>query len=138
MVQIQAIKKCGFLRQIVEGAKRTAQTLRVCLVSAQGNIFSPNFQRGRILVSTSGSGQSGSFEIGVVGKEFTQDNVFGMTEEFLQLLDRLIADGATDDGQATNTDALFAAMIASDGMQGVSQMGSDYTGIGWPYGGGRW
>ena len=63
-VAIPGTLKRAFLRQCAERAKAATLTLREVLVLVQGEIFTPNFQRGRILINTSGSGQSGSFEIG--------------------------------------------------------------------------
>jgi hypothetical protein len=122
VVYLQSEIKRGFLRQIVEGSKKAGCTLRNSLLAFQAAIYTPNFQRGRILISTSGSGQSGSFEIGVSGKQFTQENVFALSEEFLATLDAIIADGAVDGTTAEALDALFTTM--SDSMRGVrSQMG---------------
>ncbi len=134
MVFIQAIKRRGILRQIAEGAKASTATLREALLAFQSQIFSPNFQKGRLLVSTSGSGQSGSFEIGVQGKEFTQDNVFAAAEEFIEILDEACAAASLDPGDAApaNTDAIFAAMVADDRLQTIRQRGSDYTLLGFP------
>jgi len=135
MVYIQAVKKRGFLRQIAEGAKRSSLTLKESLLAAQAAVFTANFQKGRLLVSTSGSGQSGSFEIGVAGKEFTQDNVFGMLEEFLQVCDDTVNAGlAADTAIPADTDTLFAQMVADDRLQGIRERGLDVTLIGTP----RW
>jgi hypothetical protein len=133
MVYIQAVKKRGFLRQIAEGAKRSAATLRESLLAAQGAVFTANFQKGRLLVSTSGSGQSGSFEIGVPGKEFTQDNVFGMIEEFIELLDCVVAQGlAVDSAEPGDIDTLFTAMTDDDSLQGIREQLGDYTSLNVP------
>jgi hypothetical protein len=127
VVSIAAIKKRGFLRQIAEGAKVTSSTLRAALLASQKQIFTANFQRGRILVSTSGSGQSGNFEIGVQGKEFTQDNVFAMVEEFLEILDDLIAAGATDTADSASTDTLFTSMCDDDRLRGARSQYGDFS-----------
>ncbi len=135
MVYIQAVKKRGFLRQIAEGAKRAASTLKESLVAAQGAVFTANFQKGRLLVSTSGSGQSGSFEIGVQGKEFTQDNVFALFEELIQVCDDTVNAGlAADTGTPADTDELFTQMLADDRLEGITERGLDVTLIGTP----RW
>jgi hypothetical protein len=133
MVYIQAVKKRGFLRQLAEGAKRNASTLKEALLSAQGNVFSSNFQRGRLLVSTSGSGQSGSFEIATIGKEFTQDNVFAMLEEFLEILDFILAQGlAVDSAIAADTDNLFTVICQDDRLIGVRTAEVDVTSLNVP------
>jgi hypothetical protein len=135
MVYIQAVKKRGFLRQIAECAKRNSSTLKESLLAAQAAVFTANFQRGRLLVSTSGSGQSGSFEIGVQGKEFTQDNIFALFEELLEICDDIVNAGlAADTGTPTDTDVLSAEMIGDDRLQGITERGLDVTLIGTP----RW
>lgn len=135
MVYIQVEIKQGFLRQIAEGAKSAQTTLKESLLASQAAVFSPNFQRGRLLVSTSGGGQSGSFEIGVQGKQFTQENVFALFEELLQIRDDTVNAGlAADTGEPADTDALFTQMIADDRLQGIRERGLDVTLIGTP----RW
>lgn len=126
-IQIHSLKKRGFLRQIAEGAKRGSMPLREALVAAQGNIFTPTFQKGRIVISNSGSGQSHSFEIGVSGKEFTQDNVFGMLEEFIELLDETVSDSITDGGTQAETDALLSAMFDDSSMIGITEQHGDFS-----------
>lgn len=122
MVYLQSEIKRGFLRQIVEGSKKAGCTLRNSLLAFQAAIATDSFKLGKILISTSGSGQSGSFEIGVVGKQFTPENVFALSEEFLATLDAIIADGAVDGTTAEALDVLFTTM--SGQMRGVrSQMG---------------
>jgi hypothetical protein len=133
MVYIQAVKKRGFLRQIAEGAKRNAATLKESLIAAQAQVFSANFQRGRLLVSTSGSGQSGSFEIGVQGKEFTQDNVFALFEELIEVLDAVVSAGlAVDSAAPADTDALFAVMCQDDRLVGITSQMTDVTSLNVP------
>lgn len=133
MVYIQAVVKRGFLRQLAEGAKKSASTLKETLVAAQAAVFSPNFQRGRLLVSTSGSGQSGSFEIGMTGKDFTQVNVFALFEEAIEVLDDTVAFGlAVDSGVPADTDALLAAMSADDRLLGIREQMVDVTSLNVP------
>lgn len=133
MVYIQAVKKRGFLRQIAEGAKSAGSTLREALIGSQAQVFSANFQRGRLLVSTSGSGQSGSFEIGVQGKEFTQDNVFALIEEQIEILDEIVAAGlAVDSADKADIDALVNVMFQDDRLVGVRSEMTDVTSLNVP------
>lgn len=123
-VRIQALKKRGFLRQIVEAARASSSSLKSALLSAQGQVFSPSFKTGRIVISQSGSGQSGSFLIPSNSVEWTQDNVFALTEELLGLHDQVVAAG-TDE---SDLNALFAAMTANDLLaDGVDCYTSDFT-----------
>lgn len=137
MVYIQAVKKRGFLRQTAEGAKRSGSTLKESMLAAQAAVFTANFQRGRLLVSTSGSGQSGSFEIGVQGKEFTQDNVFAMLEELIEIQEYVISQGlAVDSDQQADTDALVQVMFNDDRLQGINTEMGDWTSLNVPSVGG--
>ncbi len=113
MPNIQARKRRGFLRQIAEGAKTASLTLREALLASQAAVKDNTFSKGRILSSTSGSGQTASFEIGSAGKEFTQENVFDMLEEFLEILEDGISQGTITDA-ADGIDATFAAMCGDD------------------------
>ncbi len=131
-IQIQAVKKCGYLRQIAEGAKNTASTFKDASLAAQAQVNSPTFSKGRIVVSQSGSGQSGSFQISGSGNDWTQDNIFGLLEEFLTMLE--LADPVLypDDGQPASTDALRALIAGNIQLGnipqfGVSNAGGDFT-----------
>ena len=136
-VQIQAIKKCGFLRQMVQQARLANATLGETLLAAQSGHFVPTFQRGRLVVSQSGSGQSGSFEIGVQGKEWTQDNIFGLIEELIQMVDIRVAAGTPDGVDATVLNTLLAALIQDINaglfpQSGVTTQMGDFSGLNFP------
>ena len=90
-VRIQSIKKCGFLRQMAQAAVNSASTLYETLLKAQTVHFTNSFSRGKLTVSNSGGGQSGSFEISMPGKEWTQDNVFALIEELILMVQIRIA-----------------------------------------------
>jgi hypothetical protein len=139
-VAIQSIKKCGFLRQMVQQAKTSASTLAETLLAAATGHFVPTFARGRLVVSQSGSGQSGSFEIGMTGKEWTQDNIFALIEELQQMLAARVADtdaGTPDSSDPTLLDALQAGLIADINaglfpQSGVTRQMIDVSGLNWP------
>ena len=132
-IAIQAVKKRAFLNQVTAGAVATQARLADALLAVQTQINSPTFAKGRIVVSQSGSGQSGSFQIGLPGVEWTQDNIFGLTQELIELCAFTRADQSlADDGSETATRALAAAMMADDLLQGVREQRGDYTGIRFP------
>jgi hypothetical protein len=132
-VPISGIKKRGFLDEIANGAKKTASTLEEAIRAVKSAIGSqPNFQRGKILVSTSGSGQSGSFEIGMAGKEWTQDNVFAMCQQFLEILKDAVAAGIPDAADSDAIDSLYAAMADDDRLRGVRTQMGDFSGLNFP------
>jgi hypothetical protein len=82
-----SVKKCGYLRQIAAGAILTTSTFHDATQSLQAQVYSPTFQKGRIVVHQSGSGQAGSFALSGGGNDWTQDNIFGLTEEILMMLE---------------------------------------------------
>jgi len=103
--------KKAFLRQVAEQAKAQTATLREALISAQAYVMGESFRQGKILINTSGSGQSGSFEIGVTGKAWTQENVAALTEQLINVLDDCVSSGvAPDAADAATIDALVTAM----------------------------
>lgn len=129
-VAIPGTLKRAFLRQIAEGAKAQAATLREALISAQAYVMGESFRQGKILINTSGSGQSGSFEIGVTGKAWTQENVAALTEQLINILDDcLSASLGTDDATPANTDALVTAMGYDDRLRGIRSQRGDFTGL---------
>lgn len=136
MVRILATKKCFYLRQITEGAKTTSSTVRAALLAAQAAVFLPSFKNGRIVVSNSGGGQSGSFQMAGAGNEWTQDNIAGMLEEFLQMLEAADPVLLPDDADPTHTEAirdnLAQNIMAGNVPEGVTHMGGDFTLIGFP------
>jgi hypothetical protein len=138
VVYVQAIKKKAILRQIVAGAAPSGIPVVDALMGFQTSIASSNLLKGRILISTSGSGQSGSFEIGLPGKEFTQDNIFALSEQLIEIYEFALASSSangsplTDDGTAANSAAIMAVMREDDRLQSVNRKGADMTLLGFP------
>jgi len=136
-VQIQAIKKCGFVRQIAQQAINSASTLKDALIAAQTGHFVNTFARGRLVVSNSGGGQSGSFEISMPGKEWTQDNVFGLIEELIQMVDARVAAGTPDSSDPDLLNEMLAALIQDINaglfpQSGVRQQMVDVSSLNFP------
>ena len=128
-VPIMAVKKCALLRQIAAGAISVSSTLHDACVAAQSQIYSPTFSKGRIVISQSGSGQAGSFAIG--GTDWTQDNIFGVIEEFLQMMDYYDPVLLPDDGTTPATNALRITIakniMAGNVPEGVRATQGDFT-----------
>ena len=113
-VQIQTVKKIAFLRQMRQRARSTQSALGETLLEAASGHFVNTFARGKLTISQSGSGQSGSYQVEMPGGEWTQSNVFGLIEELIQLLEftctnETLTDGDTD----SERDALFNAMVSN-------------------------
>jgi hypothetical protein len=133
-VFIQATKKKFFLRQIVEGAIASTSKISDALLSFQIQLNSASFQKGRILISTSGNGQSAGFEMNLAGREITPDNCAAMSEEFFEIYEFQLSQNPAlvDDGTPANTRAIFAAMRQDDRLYGCTRRGSDFTLLGFP------
>lgn len=130
-VAIPGILKRAFLRQVGEAAKAQTATLREALLSAQAYAMDESFKQGKILINTSGSGQSGSFEIGVTGKAWTQENVAALTEQLINALDDCVSAGvATDAADSATIDALVTAMGYDDRLRGIRSQRGDFSLLG--------
>lgn len=87
-------------------------------------------------MSQSGSGQSGSFQVTPPssGGQWNQENIFGLTQELIELIATVIANGSfaygNDDGSHTND--LVAAMVEDDSLYGVTQQQGDWTSLNVP------
>ena len=133
MVYIQSEIKRGILRQIAAGAANSGNTLYQSLLTAQGSVYSPSFAKGKIISSFGGNGQSGSYEIGISAKGFTQENVFAMLEQFLEVLASVIAAGlGIDSGNQSDTQNLFTVMCQDDRLAGVRTEMGDWTSLNIP------
>ena len=128
------------LRQLAEGAKKTASTFKDTLLAFQAAITDQgSFRRGKILISTSGSGQSSSFQMGTLGQQLIPENWTAMSEEFFDILDDTLgAFALTDDGTPGATDNIFNAMKQDSRLYGVTSTGLDVTLIGMPGGTNRY
>lgn len=131
MIRIQSEIKRAVLRQVVEGAKASASTLKSALIATQAAAMDGSFKKGRILMSTSGNGQSASFQISSGG--FTQDVFVGLTEELIEVLDDAITNGYGPDGtEAAQLDPLFASMCSDDRLIGIRTQMGDWTTLRFP------
>lgn len=130
MIRVQSEIKRAILRQVAKGAKDSAAPLADALLALQTKATDASFLTGRLLISTSGNGQSASFQINTAG--FSQDVFVGLTEELIQVCEDAIAGGAADTGSESDTDALFSAMCADDRLQCVRVQHGDFTALRFP------
>ncbi len=135
-IQIQAAVKCFYLRQIAEGAKSTTSTLKDAVVALQSLVCSPSFKTGKVVISQSGSGQSGSYLMPSGDNNWTPANVGGLCEELLQMIEAADPVTLPDDATPSNTEALrsniAANIMAGNVPDAVRSVGGDFTLIGIP------
>lgn len=134
MRHIRAITKRGVLRQIVEGAIAAGQKISEGLLGFQTSLNSPTFRTGRVVSSTSGSGQSAAFEQQVLGREWTPENAFALSEEFFSIYELALANNPSlaDDGAEASSRAILAVMFCDDRLQIVNRRGTDFTLLNFP------
>jgi hypothetical protein len=125
---IQASIRRGFLRSLYNQSIAQAASLQEALQGYQDSLFA-GVKSGRILVNSSGTGSSVSFEIPSTLRGFTQDEVFGFSEELIQIYEDTVA--ALTAASADGSDpSIFAAMMADDRMQAVTKVHDSFTLIG--------
>ena len=138
-IQVQSVLKRAFLDDIVQAAIKSSTPLLQSFRNAKQSVNSPTFSKGRIVIHQSGSGQSGAYQAGFSGAQWTQENVYGMLQEYIDLYYAVISQNEqvgtplpTDDGNEANTNAIFAAMRVDDSLQGVTSQSGDWTGLNVP------
>lgn len=125
MAAIQASIRRGFLRSLYNQAVANAASLQEALQGFQDGCFTA-VRTGRLIVNSSGTGHSSSFEIPGIVRGFTQDQVFGLSEDFLQIYTDTVA--ALSAASADGSDAsVFAAMLADDRMQSITRVRDSFT-----------
>lgn len=129
MVRIQSEIKRGFLRVIKNSITASPDVpLLDALNAFQNSIADQSFKKGRVYVSTSGSGQSASFQIPSNLTQLNPETLFALSEELISIHDTVVTGGVS----SSDTAALFAAMIADDRLAGIRQQMGDFTGLGIP------
>lgn len=133
MAILQAELKRGFLRSLYRAA--TSATPAVTLINAL-NAFQdaqfPLVKSGRLIVSTSGNAHGTSFKIPDSMFQLTQDQVFALSEEFIQTYTDAKANLILNGNATPTDDDIFAAMIAADNLQTIREYQNDYTATRFP------
>lgn len=128
-VRIPSINKRDFLDEIAQGAKLSSSTLEEAIRAVKIAVHTKTYQQGKIIVSTSGSGQSGSFEINSLWNPVT---VKGMLQEFLEILRDVKAAGAIDSADPDAIDTLYTTMCEDDRLRGIRRHMGDFSGLNFP------
>lgn len=141
MAIIQAEIKRGILRSIYRNSQAQSGQI-VPLAAALAAYQDSGFQglnSGRIIVSTSGFGKSTSFAAPSTSLQFTQEQVFALSEELLETYDAAIAAlnaGSTplppEGPPGSNDAAIFSAMMLQDNMQTITSVRDDHTMLRYP------
>ena len=124
MVRVQSEIKCGLLRCIKRGIPADGSILEG-LNAFQEAIATNTFRTGRLLVSTSGSGQSASFVIPGQVTQLSQETACALSEELFRVHDDAVTNGA----DAADKEAMFTAMADDDRLRGVRQLHGDFSNL---------
>ncbi len=127
MVYIQAEIKRALLRNISRNATKSSATLREALEAYQDQSAGA-VNTGRIILNTSGGGYSTSLEMSAQWKQLTQEQVTGLTEEYLNVYDDALAALAISQPSDTSQDAsILSTMLLDDRFRGVRSAMGDFT-----------
>lgn len=133
MAQIKAINARGLLDDLAQQAKKSAVDLIDVIRAAKAAVQGNSFRQGRIYVSSSGSGQSHSFQIPqIYTADFSTVQVAAQYQEFVEIYNDCVGWGLISD--STNADAVLAVMLADDRLQTVTDRRLDITGLRFPQG----
>ena len=133
MAQIKAINARGLLDDLAEQAKATAVDLIDVIRAAKKAVQSNSFRAGRIYVSSSGSGQSHSFQIPqTYTADFSTVQIAAQYQEFVEIYNHNVGYGLIP--TPTDADAVLAVMLADDRLQTVTERRLDITGLRFPQG----
>jgi hypothetical protein len=133
MAQIKAINARGLLDDLAQQAKKTSVDLIDVIRAAKSAVQSNSFRNGRIYVSSSGSGQSHSFQIPqTYTADFSVVQIAAQYQEFVEIYTDNVGWGIITD--PTNADTALAAMLADDRLQTVTERRLDITGLRFPQG----
>jgi hypothetical protein len=133
MAQIKAINARGLLDDLAQQAKTSAVNLIDVIRAAKSAVQSNSFRAGRIYVSSSGSGQSHSFQIPqTYTADFSVVQIAAQYQEFVEIYTDNVGWGIITD--PTNADTALAAMLADDRLQTVTERRLDITGLRFPQG----
>lgn len=132
MALIQAEIKRGFLRSLYRAACGAAQNpdnvglLKPALEAFQDSGFAA-LKSGKLLFATSAAGKNVQFQAPPIGAQFTQEQVFALTEEFLAVYDSaLITLSAASINNPTDAQ-IFQCMLADDRINAVRSYMVDFT-----------
>jgi len=133
VAQIKAINARGLLDDLAQEAKAGTVNLIDVIRAAKKAVQTASFCSGRIYVSSSGSGQSHSFQIPqTYTADFSTVQIAAQYQEFVEIYNDNVGYGLITD--ATNADAVLAVMLADDRLQTVTERRLDITGLRFPQG----
>ena len=117
------------LRVLHNRSAPSAATLKETLLAFLDGGFDA-IKSGRLIVNSSGTGSSVSFEIPSILRGFSQDEVFGLAEQLVEIYEETtsslsIAADVQDTGDQDSD--IFAAMMADDRMQSITRVRDSFT-----------
>lgn len=131
MAQIPALAAQGLLLTLAREAKKSAVTLDEAIYKLQDQLNTPSFRLGRVLASTSGNGQSASWQQAqMYSAAHTPERMALQIQEYVLIFRDCYTAGFITDESDPETDAW--AMIEKDPgdrLQRVTTMRQDVTGL---------
>ncbi len=131
MAQLKAEIKRGFLRSLYRQVSKSATPLSDALDSFQDQGFCA-LKSGRLVLSSQGNGHATTFQVPTSWQNFTEEEVFSLSEELQQVFDDAMVTVASAGGDNTDDAQLFDAMMADYRLQTVTESYTDHTVSRWP------
>jgi hypothetical protein len=135
MVKLSAEIKRGFLNALYIQSKAASTPLQDALEQLLLTGFDA-VKSGRLVVSHAGSGKVVTFQMPPIGKQFTQEAVFELSQELLEVYaDACVTLGISSDEEedTANDPNVFATMLNDDRLQSVTDVYRDFTSLGWAF-----
>lgn len=133
MAQIKAINARGLLDDLAYQAKAKDIDLIDVIRAAKTAVQTNSFRSGRIYVSSSGSGQSHSFQIPqTYTADFSVVQIAAQYQEFVEIYNDNVGWNLITDATAVDND--LKVMLADDRLQTVTDRRLDITGLRYPQG----
>jgi hypothetical protein len=131
MAALQAEIKRGVLRTLFRQSQTDVVKLSDSLARFQDSGFD-GIKSGRLVITSAGFGRSVGFAPPASWQQFTQEQIFSLSEELLATYDTAKSNLAAS-GNASPTDQqIFDSMMADDRLQTVTSVQKDWSTINWP------
>jgi hypothetical protein len=133
VVVLSAEIKRGFLNSLARKTADTSTALADALTAFQDQSFSA-VKSGRLIVTHSGAGKSVTFQLPEIGRMFSQEQVFALTQEFLEVYSDAKITLSAQGNSSPDDPSILAVMLADIRLADIDCHAPDFTGLGWPYG----
>jgi len=127
--------KAELKRAALSSLYRQAQKTSTALADALANFQDANWQqlkRGKLVIASTGAGDSVTYSIPQVWQSFTQDEFLCLTQELIEVYSSALVTLSAQGNSSPSDDDIFATMLADDRLQSVTSLYHDHSLGRWP------